>query len=87
VPIVEIYTRMFCGYCHRAKQLLDEKGVAYKEFDTTSSPELRDEARRRSGGGRTVPQIFIDGEPIGGSDELAALEASGELDRRLGLAA
>ncbi len=87
VPIVEIYTKMFCGYCYRAKQLLDKKGVAYKEIDTTSSPELRDEARRRSGGGQTVPQIFIDGEAIGGSDELAALEARGALDAKLGLKA
>ncbi len=87
MPTVEIYTTMFCPYCHRAKQLLDEKGVAYREIDVTSSPELRDEARRRSGGGRTVPQIFIDGEAIGGSDELADLEASGELDAKLGRAA
>ncbi len=87
MPKVEIYTKIWCGYCHRAKQLLDEKGVAYQEFDTTSSPELRDEARHRSGGRRTVPQIFIDGEAIGGSDELAAIEASGELDAKLGRAA
>lgn len=87
MPKVEIYTTMFCPYCHRAKRLLDRKGVAYDEIDVTSSPELRDEARRRSGGRRTVPQIFIDGEAIGGSDDLAALEASGELDRKLGHAA
>ena len=87
MPTVEIYTTMFCPYCHRAKHLLDQKGVAYREIDVTSSPGLRAEARRRSGGRRTVPQIFIDGEPIGGSDELAELESSGELDEKLGRAA
>ena len=87
MPKVEIYTTMFCPYCHRAKRLLDRKGVRYKEIDVSSSPELRHEMRHRSGGGWTVPQIFIDGEPIGGSDDLAALEESGELDKKLGLVA
>lgn len=84
---VEIYTTMFCPYCHRAKRLLDMKGVDYSEIDVTSSPELRVEMRQRSNGGQTVPQIFIDGEPIGGSDELVALNEAGELDRKLGPAA
>lgn len=84
---VEIYTTMFCPYCYRAKRLLDIKGVDYREIDVTSSPELRAEMRQRSNGGQTVPQIFIDGEPIGGSDELVALNETGELDRKLERAA
>lgn len=87
VPKIEIYTTMLCPYCHRAKRLLEKKGVRYDEIDVTSSPELRDEMRQRSGGRQTVPQIFIDGEPIGGSDDLAELDKAGELDRKLGLAA
>ena len=80
---VEIYTKMLCPYCHRAKRLLDIKGVDYREIDVTSSPELRAEMRRRAAGRATVPQVFIDGNGIGGSDALAALEAAGELDRLL----
>jgi glutaredoxin 3 len=87
VAKVEIYTTMFCPYCYRAKRLLDIKGVDYREIDVTSSPELRAEMRQRSNGGQTVPQIFIDGEPIGGSDELVALNETGELDRKLERAA
>jgi len=87
VATVEIYTKMLCPYCHRAKRLLDIKGVDYREIDVTSSPELRAEMRQRSNGRQTVPQIFIDGEPIGGSDELVALNETGELDRKLGRAA
>jgi glutaredoxin 3 len=83
VPTVEIYTTMFCPYCHRAKQLLARKGIAYREIDVTSSPELRAEMRRRAKGRATVPQIFVEGRGLGGSDELAALEEQGELDRLL----
>ena len=77
---VEIYTSPLCGYCFRAKALLDSKGVGYREIDVLSEPGARAEMMERSGGGRTVPQIFIDGKSIGGSDELAALERRGELD-------
>ncbi len=83
---VEIYTSMFCGYCHRAKRLLDAKGVAYHEVDVMFHPAKRQEMRERAGGNNTVPQIFIDSAPIGGSDELFALEADGRLDQILGLA-
>lgn len=76
---VEIYTSPFCGYCHRAKQLLDGKGVAYREVDIFQVPGARDEMMKRSGR-RTVPQIFIDGGGVGGCDELYALERSGKLD-------
>ncbi len=78
---IEIYISPFCGFCFRAKRLLESKSVSYNEIDVLSSPERRDEMIRRAGGRSTVPQIFIDGEHIGGSDELSALDANGELDR------
>lgn len=80
---VEIYTKFLCGYCARAKNLLESKGVAFEEFDITMDAAKRDEMLGRSNGGRTVPQIFIDGRHVGGSDDLAALEAAGELDSML----
>lgn len=81
---VEIYTSPFCGYCYRAKTLLQKKGVAFSEYDVTGQIGKRQEMERRTGGAKTVPQIFINGRAIGGSDDLAALEASGELDPLLG---
>ena len=84
---IVIYTTMFCPFCARAKKLLRAKGVGYEEIDVTMNARKRAGMTERSGGGRTVPQIFIDGEPIGGCDELHALEQSGELGARLGLAA
>jgi glutaredoxin 3 len=80
---VTIYTRAMCGYCMAAKRLLDGKGVAYTEHDASFSSELRQEMVERSGGRWTFPQIFIDGRPIGGSDELHALDAAGRLDAML----
>lgn len=77
---VEIYATMFCPYCFRAKRLLDAKGVAYDEIDVTMSPGRRREMAERAGGRTSVPQIFIDGAHVGGSDELQALETAGELD-------
>jgi len=82
---VEIYTKMFCGYCYRAKRLLDSKGVDYIEYDITMDGAKRDEMTGRAPGARTVPQIFIDDKPVGGSDDLAALERQGKLDSLLGL--
>jgi glutaredoxin 3 len=82
---VEIYSSMFCGYCARAKALLSRKGVAYEDIDVMEHPERRAEMRARAGGRNTVPQIFIDGVHVGGSDDLAALEAEGKLDTLLGL--
>jgi glutaredoxin 3 len=81
---VEIYTTMLCPYCHRAKSLLDRKGVRYKEIDVSYDPEGRRVMTARAEGRTTVPQIFIDGQSIGGSDELVALEEEGKLDRLLG---
>jgi glutaredoxin 3 len=77
---VTIYTTMFCPYCLSAKRLLKAKGIEFTEIDVTMKPELREEMKTRSGGRRTVPQIFIGSRHIGGSDELHALDAKGELD-------
>jgi glutaredoxin 3 len=77
---IEIYTTPFCPYCARAKRLLAQKGVAFIEIDLWEFPERRAEMIERAGGRRTVPQLFINGRPIGGSDELAELERSGEFD-------
>ena len=83
---VEMYSTMFCPYCARARALLARKGVAYTEIDIIDEPRRRDEMIKRAGGRTSVPQIFIDGEHIGGSDELVALDRGGALDRKLGIA-
>ena len=80
---VEIYTSPLCGYCHAAKRLLNAKGVPFKEFDVLADPSRRAEMTQRSNGGRTVPQIFIGGVPVGGSDDLHALDRAGRLDALL----
>lgn len=77
---VEIYTSPMCGYCMRAKALLDRKGVSYAEKDVSDGPAVRQEMLTRANGARTVPQIFINGTHVGGSDDLLALEAAGKLD-------
>jgi glutaredoxin 3 len=82
---VEIFTRMMCGYCTRAKQLLDSKGVAYTEHDVTMGGEAKRDMLARKPDARTVPQVFINGQAIGGSDDLAALERAGKLDALLGI--
>ena len=82
---VEIYSTLFCPYCARAKSLLERKGVDFVTIDVIEDTSKRDEMVRRSGGRQTVPQVFIDGEHIGGSDELAALDRAGKLDAKLGL--
>ena len=76
---IEIYTQPWCSYCERAKALLDDKGVAYREISAPHGTEEREEAMRRSGRS-SVPQIFIDGQHIGGCDDLLALERAGKLD-------
>lgn len=81
---VEIYTSPFCPYCHAAKRLLDEKGVQYAEIDVTMTPGARLEMAERSGGRRSVPQIFADGRHVGDSDHIHDLEAEGKLDAVLG---
>jgi glutaredoxin 3 len=80
MPRVEIYTKFLCPYCARAKKLLDGKGVAYEEIDISMGGEKRNEMLQRANGRHTVPQIFIADRHVGGSDDLAELERSGQLD-------
>lgn len=77
---VEIYTTPLCGYCHAAKRLLTQKGAAFTEIDVSRDPAQRAVMVERSGGGRTVPQIFIGGRHVGGCDDLHALDRAGRLD-------
>ena len=81
-PVV-MYTTSWCPYCERARRLLSSKGAQFSEIDVESASEKRAEMQARSGR-RTVPQIFIGDQHVGGSDELAALEAAGKLDDLLG---
>ena len=80
---IEIYTKAFCPYCHRAKALLDGKGAAYQEIDITMGGPRRGEMIDRAGGRTTVPQIFIDGTHVGGCDDVHALDRAGKLDPML----
>ena len=82
-PKIDIYTKFGCGFCYRAKHLLDSKGAEYNEFDITMGGPKRDEMLERAPTARTVPQIFIGDTYVGGSDELAALEREGKLDALL----
>lgn len=77
---VTIYTREYCGYCARAKALLASKGVDYTEHDATYSKELREEMIAKANGRATFPQIFINGQHVGGCDDLHALDRAGKLD-------
>ena len=80
---VEIYSSLFCPYCARAKSLLTKKGVAFENIDVMADDKRRDEMEQRAGGRTSVPQIFINGEHIGGCDELHELERLGHLDAKL----
>jgi glutaredoxin 3 len=80
---VTLYTKAFCPYCARAKQLLSEKGVAFEEHDITMGGPKRTEMLERANGRTTVPQIFVGDRHIGGCDDLIALERSGQLDPML----
>ena len=80
MPVVEIYTQPWCPYCSRAVSLLERKGVAFTEIEAPHGTPERDAAIRRSGGGTSVPQIFIDDRYIGGCDDLMALDRAGKLD-------
>jgi len=81
---VEIYTWRACPFCIRAKGLLDRKGVTYTEYAIDGDVAARDAMAAKSGGSRSVPQIFIDGQHVGGCDDIHALERSGQLDPLLG---
>ena len=85
MPIVEIYTSPYCGYCHAAKRLLHKKSAAFQEIDISVTPGRRSEMLDRANGSHTVPQIFINDRHIGGCDDIFALEKSGKLDGLLGL--
>jgi glutaredoxin 3 len=80
MPLVEIYTTRFCPYCNAAKALLKRKGVTFKEIDIAANWERRDEMLSRANGKVTVPQIFIGGVHIGGSDDLQKMDRMGNLD-------
>ena len=80
---VEIYTKAFCPYCSRAMALLSSKGAPVEEFDITMGGPRRAEMLERVPGAMTVPQIFINGDHVGGSDDLAVLDRAGKLDAML----
>ena len=80
---IEIYSKMFCGFCYSAKRLLDGKGVPYEEYDITMGGPKRAEMIQRANGRTTVPQIFIDDVHVGGCDDLHALDRDGRLDPML----
>ena len=80
---IEIYTTFMCPYCSRAKALLEKKGQTYNEIDVSYDAAKREEMTQKAGGVRTVPQIWISGTHVGGSDDLYALERAGKLDAML----
>ena len=77
---VEIYSKFLCPYCTRAKKLLESKGIDFEEYEITMDADKRKEMIQRANGRSTVPQIFINGQHIGGSDDLAELDRGGRLD-------
>ena len=83
MAVVEIYTKTYCPYCWRAKHLLEERGIDYREISVDFGGEPREDMIRRSNGRSTVPQIFIGGHHVGGCTELVALEREGGLDELL----
>ena len=86
MPPVTIYTKTWCPYCMAAKDLLDQKGIAFTEIEITGKPDLRDEMLRKANGRSTVPQVFIGSRHVGGCDDLYALDRKGELDKLLAVA-
>lgn len=83
LPEIVMYSTAWCGYCQRARNLLQRKGVTVREIKIDEDPKNREAMLHRSGGRRTVPQIFIGERHVGGYDDLAALDRSGELDKLL----
>jgi glutaredoxin 3 len=82
-PEIVMYSTTWCGYCQRARGLLERKGVGVREIKVDEDPSQREVMVQKSGGRRTVPQIFIGEHHVGGYDDLAALERAGELDKLL----
>ena len=82
---VTIYSSPLCGFCHAAKRLLSQKGVAFEEIDVLQNPDQKPIMIQRAGGRRTVPQIFVGDMHLGGYDDIAALERQGKLDDLLAL--
>ena len=82
MPKVILYTKDYCAFCRQAKALLQSKGVSFEEIDLSDNEALQETVWRLSGR-RTVPQIFVDGKPLGGYQEIRALDATGELDKIL----
>ena len=82
---VEIYVSAYCPYCHRAKALLDSKGIQYKEYVVDDDDDLRNKMVERAGGRYTVPQVFIDNVGVGGSDDIHDLDRRGKLNPLLGI--
>jgi len=82
---IEIYTGPLCAFCDRAIALLNKKGVSFKKIDLASDPIKMDEMIKKTNGMKTIPQIFIDGQHIGGNDKLQALEKEGKLNSLLGV--
>jgi thioredoxin reductase (NADPH) len=85
-PHVEVYTKENCGYCEKAKALLDEKGVEYEEINVTGDDEAFEEMVERANGRQTAPEVFVDDELVGGWDDTSELDQAGELDEKLGIA-
>jgi glutaredoxin 3 len=85
MPDIEIYTQPWCPFCERAVHVLTTKGVEFREIDAPPGSDTRREARERSGGRTSVPQIFIGGTYVGGCDELLALDRAGKLNSLLGV--
>ncbi len=85
MPDIVIYTQPWCPFCERAMHILTTKGSEFREIDAPNGSAARAEARERSGGRTSVPQIFVDGTHIGGCDDLVALDRAGKLNAMLGL--
>lgn len=83
MPRTEIYTKATCGFCRRAKMVLEERDLDFEEIPIDRDSDLRDRMIQRAGGRTTVPQIFIDGRHVGGYEELKALDETGRLDELL----
>ena len=83
MPLVEVYTKFFCPYCTRAKSLLKARGIAFEEYDISMGGPKRAEMLARANGGTTVPQVFVGGVHVGGSDDLAVADRDGRLDALL----